>query len=463
MMRRHILRATSRLAVISVAAAGLALLGATVVGVPAVLAMVCPTGTVGVSGTTVTTTFGFTGAEQCISIPNGVTQFTVAAIGGAGGGAINGAGGEGAEVSATFTTVAAPASLFVEVGGTGVAPAGVTGGASQFNGGAGGGTTETGGNGGAGGGGASDVRTCSISDVSCPALGSGSDPRLIVAGGGGGGSVEAIGGAGGAGVSSTCNVGSPGAVGFFGFGPGPGGGGCSSASPGGAGGVGSDTTGGNGGAGGGGTGGNNAGDCPAGGGGGGGYFGGGGGGGGCFNDSGGGGSSFVADGASGVSMTTTTNGPSVVITYQQPATTTTVGSSVNPANPGQSVTYTATVSPSPNPSGGTVDFADGGTTIPGCGSVVLNGATATCTVSYATTGTHDITATYSGDVNYQASPASAVLAESVVAIAIPTTGATSDGGWAGNALGLAAILAGMLLIGRGWSMFVRPSGFRTHG
>jgi hypothetical protein len=160
-------------------------------------------------------------------------------------------------------------------------------------------------------------------------------------------------------------------------------------------------------------------------------------------------------------MTDTASAPSVVISYQQPATTTTVTSSDNPAFVGQAVTYTATVSPAPDPSGGTVDFADGGATISGCGSVALSGGTATCTATYSAAGTHDIIATYSGDINYQASPASAVLAQSVVAIAIPVTGATGTGSWASYLWGLVEILAGLALIGAGWSTFRRSS--RQHG
>jgi hypothetical protein len=41
---------------------------------------------------------------------------------------------------------------------------------------------------GAGGGGESDLRSCSITDPSCPPLGAPNDPRLVVAGGGGGSS-----------------------------------------------------------------------------------------------------------------------------------------------------------------------------------------------------------------------------------------------------------------------------------
>jgi hypothetical protein len=457
MLRRQILRATSRLAVIGVAGAGFALAGAAVGGVPAVLATVCPTGTVTSTGTTVTTTFVFTGAEQCISIPDGVAQITVTAVGGAGGNASGGTGGRGADVSASVSNVTGPTTLYVEVGGTGMPAAGATGGSAQFNGGGQGGNGPEGAGG--GGGGASDVRTCSISDVSCPALGSASDPRLVVAGGGGGAVVSWPSGAAGSGSSATCNAGGSGSGSIAGGG----GGGCSVGSPGGAGGGIAGHTGGAGSAGSGGAGIGQT--CYGAGGGGGGYFGGGGGGGdGCDSSSGGGGSSFVETGATAVSMTNTASSPSVVISYQQPTTSTSVQSSANPANPGQTVTYTASVSPVPDPSGGTVDFADGGTTIPTCTSLPLSGATATCAVSYSTTGTHDITATYSGDVNYQASPASAVLAESVVApIAIPTTGANSVGGLSGYVWGLAAILAGLLLIAGSWSMFVRPSRSRTDG
>jgi hypothetical protein len=72
-----------------------------------------------------------------------------------------GGGGIGAQVT-TVLAVTPGQRLYAEVG--------VGGGIGTFRG---------------NGGGASDIRTCSMSD-SCPALGSGSDPRLVVAGGGGG-------------------------------------------------------------------------------------------------------------------------------------------------------------------------------------------------------------------------------------------------------------------------------------
>jgi hypothetical protein len=75
------------------------------------------------------------------------------------------------------------------------------------------------------------------------------------------------------------------------------------------------------------------------------------------------------------------------------------------------VTYTATVSP---PGGGSVTFKDGGTPINGCTARSLNSSgQATCQVTYGTTGSHAITAVYSGDAA-SAGSASAVLTQNVV-------------------------------------------------
>lgn len=87
----------------------------------------------------------------------------------------------------------------------------------------------------------------------------------------------------------------------------------------------------------------------------------------------------------------------------QSATTTALIFSANPSVGGQPVTYTASVSPTPD--GGTVSFQDDGTDIGGCGSVAVStsgtsAGTATCTVTYPTTGSHSITASYSGDANF---------------------------------------------------------------
>ena len=93
------------------------------------------------------------------------------------------------------------------------------------------------------------------------------------------------------------------------------------------------------------------------------------------------------------------------------ASTTTVASSVNPSIQGQTVTYTATVSPA---GGGSVTFNDGGTPVTGCKARSLDSiGQATCQASYATTGSHAITAVYSGD-SATAGSTSAVLTQSVV-------------------------------------------------
>jgi len=85
------------------------------------------------------------------------------------------------------------------------------------------------------------------------------------------------------------------------------------------------------------------------------------------------------------------------------STLTTLGSSANPANTGNPVTYTASVSPIPD--GGTVAFTDNSTTLSGCGAVAVSTTTgrATCTTTYTSTGSHSIVANYSGDVNFAAS------------------------------------------------------------
>jgi hypothetical protein len=87
-----------------------------------------------------------------------------------------------------------------------------------------------------------------------------------------------------------------------------------------------------------------------------------------------------------------------------PTSALTLGSSVNPSIAGQTVTFTATVSP--NDGGGTVGFfADGSVTpISGCATqpLTLVGSSyqATCSTSGLAVGTHPIAAQYSGDTSY---------------------------------------------------------------
>jgi len=93
-------------------------------------------------------------------------------------------------------------------------------------------------------------------------------------------------------------------------------------------------------------------------------------------------------------------------------TTTAVASSANPSVQGQQVAYTATVSTAGG--GGSVAFDDGGASVVGCEARSLNsGGQATCQVTYAATGSHAITAAYSGDAAHDGST-SAVLTQRVV-------------------------------------------------
>ena len=76
----------------------------------------------------------------------------------------------------------------------------------------------------------------------------------------------------------------------------------------------------------------------------------------------------------------------------EPTATELVASS-NPSAPGQPVAFTASVSPIPD--GGRVSFTDNGEDVADCQDVALDpSGGATCTVTYATVGTHAIVATY---------------------------------------------------------------------
>jgi len=89
------------------------------------------------------------------------------------------------------------------------------------------------------------------------------------------------------------------------------------------------------------------------------------------------------------------------------ATTTTLTSSRNPSNPGQRVTFRATVAPSA--ATGTVQFFDGSTLI---GTDTLVGGVASFSTSSLSLGAHSVTAQYGGNANYNGS-ASAVLTQTV--------------------------------------------------
>jgi sugar lactone lactonase YvrE len=85
-----------------------------------------------------------------------------------------------------------------------------------------------------------------------------------------------------------------------------------------------------------------------------------------------------------------------------------VTSSPNPSNPGQAVTFTATVSPST--AGGTFQFMDNGSTI---GTSSTNASPAIFSISTLTPGTHSITVAYGGDAN-DTSATSAAFTQTVL-------------------------------------------------
>jgi|CZKY01.1.fsa_nt_gi hypothetical protein len=107
---------------------------------------------------------------------------------------------------------------------------------------------------------------------------------------------------------------------------------------------------------------------------------------------------FNGDGAPDlVTANINANSVSVLLQANVRATTTTLVSSRNPAVPNQRVTYTATVtSQYGRGNTGTVTFRDGGQTI---ATVTLANHQAAFSTRYGTTGTHAITAIYSGDAD----------------------------------------------------------------
>jgi hypothetical protein len=269
--------------------------------------------------------YSYTGSEQTFTVPSGVDNIRIDAVGGAGsGGGVTAPGGVGGAVSAPVS-VTPGEILYVEVGGAGASQAG------GWNGGGAGGSSGAG-----GGGGASDVRAISCRS-GCPGANASLDSRLAVAAGGGGGGDNGLPpGTSGAGGSA----GSPGANGGNGGGSGGTPGTLAAGGAGGAGGIGDsvqvptrgpagqDGAVGQGGAG---AGSASEGQLAWGGGGGGGYNGGGGGGSGPLADNsqdpvhtgaggGGGGASYARDGTIGLAAAGTP--ASVTITYGVPGAST---------------------------------------------------------------------------------------------------------------------------------------------
>src|SRR5208337_3146068 len=118
---------------------------------------------------------------------------------------------------------------------------------------------------------------------------------------------------------------------------------------------------------------------------------------------------YLGDG----NFTSSTSSPAVSETVNQASTTTALAVDQNPSAYGQSVTFTASVTPVSPGAGvatGTVTFKDG-TTVLGYRTLGSNGI-ATFSTSALAVGSHSITTTYGGDTNFVGS-ASASLSETV--------------------------------------------------
>jgi hypothetical protein len=110
------------------------------------------------------------------------------------------------------------------------------------------------------------------------------------------------------------------------------------------------------------------------------------------------------------------------------STTTKLTVSPNPSQTGQQVTYTATVSPTPD--GGTIAFTDNGNPISGCGTV--SPGDPTCKQTYNSPGPHTIKATYSGDTNFAGSSDTATEIVDAAGAAPTSTTLTSSANPAGT-------------------------------
>jgi prepilin-type N-terminal cleavage/methylation domain-containing protein len=117
---------------------------------------------------------------------------------------------------------------------------------------------------------------------------------------------------------------------------------------------------------------------------------------------------------SGDSNFNTSTSSSLTQIVNKAGTTVNLISSQNPSSSGQSITFTASITPAI--ATGTVTFKDGGTTL-GTGAVASGSAI--FSVSSLSTGSHSVTAVYSGDANYSTSTSSPALTQIVVGLVNP--------------------------------------------
>ena len=97
-----------------------------------------------------------------------------------------------------------------------------------------------------------------------------------------------------------------------------------------------------------------------------------------------------------------------IIGHALSSSTTTLTSATNPSVWGQSVVFTATITPAAPAPTGTVTFQDGGTNIAGCVNRSVAAGAATCTTAALAVGSHTVTAVYSGNATYATSTSAPV-------------------------------------------------------
>ncbi len=104
-------------------------------------------------------------------------------------------------------------------------------------------------------------------------------------------------------------------------------------------------------------------------------------------------------------------------------TSTTLTASPETISPGGSVTLVTTVTSGSGSPSGTVTISSNGTAIPSCTDIPLNGGTVSCTTSFATAGSYQLTAAFNGTSFFSPSTSSPVTV--TVGSAPPTTTPTT--------------------------------------
>jgi large repetitive protein len=114
-----------------------------------------------------------------------------------------------------------------------------------------------------------------------------------------------------------------------------------------------------------------------------------------------------------------------IIGHALSASTTTLTSGTNPSVWGQSIVFTATITPvAPAPTG-TVTFQDSGTNIAGCVNRPVAARVANCTTAALAVGSHTVTAVYGGNATYATSTSAPVT--QVVSMGSTTTVVAASG------------------------------------